>query len=200
MTRVSWDILFIARGKVPLHKFSDDEGHSWSREEDSALRRSIFNLAVTMVHELCHALENAVTLRLDDSETYIPEPFYSDHRIAELGYAFERVLFGGVIEPLGYYQAAPYGLVITEWPGIAEVGSEISPGVTNHSGSAERGSPIKYGCTKFAVYPIHMFYIAKFFTQEFWEREVPERQLEAFIPPRDEELVAWKTDNDFRDD
>lgn len=223
---ITHDFVWIMRGTAPLSKFVDDNSHQYAFEEDSAVRRRLLILAVTMVHELCHALEIALTPRpkadpkltsehsgsepsesgseqSESEEPGIPtvEPFYSNHRVAELGWAFESVVFGGIVDPLGCFVAAPYGLSIHEFPGLHEVKSKNSkyPGIAANQ-SAERGSPIKFGRTKESVYPVHMFYVAKLFTQEFWEREVTERGLEAFVPPRDEALVGWLVENDFRDD
>lgn len=201
-----------------------------------------------MVHELCHALDWAITSRPNidlnvapkvDLENSIPEEgtgatkettpenhnskgdmseakdphaeteekekkerkldppdaFYSDHRIAELGNAFEQVVFGGNIDPLGGYIAAPYGLKIIQFPGSRRT-TIPKPGKAP-SYERERGSPIKFGCTSWPVYPVNMMYVNKLFTKDFWEREVVERQLDAFVPDKDPELVCWQYKNQF---
>jgi hypothetical protein len=64
-------------------------------DEVSCLLRLHFQLATTLVHELVHALWNAVF------GTAL-EPFYRDHRYAEVGWTYECLLAGGAISAIGH--------------------------------------------------------------------------------------------------
>lgn len=99
-----------------LDQFPGAQKYGFSKQ-DAVLRTQLV-LAITLVHEVCHALHMAATNDQDE-----PEPFYRDHRLAEVGYAIESALLNGTIEPIGDYAkfpellAAPYGLTICRWPG-----------------------------------------------------------------------------------
>jgi len=113
----------------------------------SQLLRLQFCVAVTFAHELVHAVNHAVSL-----ETY--EPFFEDHRSSELGLAWEQVIFGGRVVPLGDIDARnPLGLIKwpTAWP-------EGRPDML------ERRLPKKTS----TVYFVPMTYIANIQQQAFW--------------------------------
>lgn len=105
-------------------------------------------LASTLAHEFTHALSYAVCTADWPHEEY----FYRDghatsgnegvQRIAELGHAMESVLFGGRIEPNGFFGhgtpeldantlmcQCPWGLNISRWPGAYR-----APRVTHFGG------------------------------------------------------------------
>ena len=88
---------------------------------DALLRTQLY-FAITLVHEFCHALFYA----MHDYRTEPQEFFYGDHRIAELGFAFEQLCFSGMAGVTGRVEknvallAAPYGLHVTRWPGAYE--------------------------------------------------------------------------------
>ncbi len=72
----------------------------------SQLLRQQFHVAITLAHELVHAIENSISL-----ESY--EPYFQDQRIAELGLAWEQAVFGGRVTMLSNIEN-PLGLV--KWP------------------------------------------------------------------------------------
>lgn len=107
---------------------------------DARNRRVDFSLALTLVHEVAHALYHATDdfkpspedVWLDDKKEvldYDPkilEPFYKDDRLAELGWALEQILVDGVNEPIEHTVfddpvsnscTTAYGLFIIRFPG-----------------------------------------------------------------------------------
>jgi len=127
----------------------------------SQLLRLQFCVAVTLAHELVHAVNHAVSL-----ETY--EPFFEDHRSSELGLAWEQVIFGGRVTALGNIDARnPLGLV--KWP---SAWPEARPNML------ERRLPKKTS----TVYFVPMTYIATIQQQAFWANMYDRDQLR--IPKR----------------
>lgn len=70
-------------------------------------------LAVTILHELCHAI-HLVRSRATS------EPFFEDHRQAELGFAWEQSVLNGQVTPMTVQEIhmhdAIYGLQFNRWP------------------------------------------------------------------------------------
>ncbi|GAB7357761.1 hypothetical protein MBLNU459_g0411t1 [Dothideomycetes sp. NU459] len=157
-------------------KFSDPD----------ALLRTRFHLAITLCHEVCHALGTAA----DITNTFHPdyhtgmtewakthdrlplEPFYRDYRISELGATFESVLFSGLIRPLATDAPAmadfkhlviPYGFGIIEFPG-AQGGALYA--------DKERGTPGKWGVQSTWYAAIPMDYVWNMFSDRFWNEHV----------------------------
>lgn len=91
------------------------------------------------------------------------EPFYRDQRLAELGFAFESVLFGGDIRPLTCDVAAPFGFVVDDWPGVAE--PQRQPGRATELGYTQRGGPTKWKVRWNTEYMVPMDFIKQFFTR-----------------------------------
>lgn len=107
--------------------------------QEEALLRARLVLAITLVHEVCHAVFSAtVEDSLDDS-------FYRDHRLAEIGSAFESILFNGSIDSVAsnnpFLIPGYYGLSIVRWPG-AGIGMTI--GLTADQ-DAEREKTVRRG-------------------------------------------------------
>ena len=161
-----------------------------------ALLRTRLLLAVTLVHEVCHALYFAT--REDNKKKDRFEYFYRDYRLPETGSTLESLLLGGEWEIHGQSQpiAAPYGLSISRWPG-AEKGSVLrrakkasakglaKPRVPrktqpvapnreakkiNHTVRLEIQGPIEAGVHYNTFYLIPMSYVHQFFTDRFWEK------------------------------
>ena len=69
-------------------------------------------LAITLLHELCHAI-HIVQTKAD------VEPFFEDHRQAELGFAWEQSVLNGVTLPVlkdASTENARWGLQFNRWP------------------------------------------------------------------------------------
>ncbi|KAL9116352.1 MAG: hypothetical protein Q9187_007123 [Circinaria calcarea] len=67
-----------------------------------------FNLAVSMVHGMCHAINNATHKTA--------EPFYRGQSINELGRAWENHVFGGHVEPYNGVLDGNAPLCVCKWP------------------------------------------------------------------------------------
>jgi len=133
-----------------------------TREKKARLLRSHLSFAISIVHEICHALNWFSKEWLPNTNarfaSAVPspiEPFYKDERIAETGFAFEGVLLSGILEATGVlddrltevamqpFSSAPYGMHITRWPGR----STSAPSV---------GSIAEYGRKWSLIYPVTM--------------------------------------------
>jgi hypothetical protein len=136
-------------------------------DEVSCLLRLHFQLATTLVHKLVHALWNAVF------GTAL-EPFYRDHRYAEVGWTYECLLAGGAISAIGHRVTSTYGLKIQDWPGIGQRPPSDFP---------ERPVPGSQAPAQYAFYPVPMKWLPKHFTQLFWD-DVDRFGIPAFNCPR----------------
>lgn len=74
----------------------------------SQLLRLQLYMALTISHELAHAIGYAVSM-----ETY--EPFFADQRLSELGRAWENEVFGGMAEMI-FETDARNPLAFAKWP------------------------------------------------------------------------------------
>lgn len=94
-------------------------------------------------------------------------------------------MISSVIDPLGYHSpfalAVPHGFEAWDFPGDLQcVGLQIR-------------SPAAAGVLNRHLYPVKMRDIAKFFTNEFWDREVPQYGLERMKPERFLQLIEPPT-------
>lgn len=85
------------------------------------LRQQWF-FAVTAVHELAHAINNAQMAHLQEME-----PFFGGHRRAEVGYAWEQFAHGGQVSQVHGSKASDCGLSFASWPPGAERVEYIGP-------------------------------------------------------------------------
>jgi hypothetical protein len=89
---------YVCREASPVEDAID-----WKPGSDvnSARLRVMFNLAITMVHEVMHALWR---------NRYYPafEPYYRDTRAAELGFQWEQLLYTGQIDNPTQDRGSPY--------------------------------------------------------------------------------------------
>ncbi|KUJ23693.1 uncharacterized protein LY89DRAFT_775959 [Mollisia scopiformis] len=76
---------------------------------------SQFSLASTILHELAHALHAEMT----SIDFKIPEPYFEDECLAELGFSMENALCGGMADKINDHTNAgglPYaGFVLADW-------------------------------------------------------------------------------------
>lgn len=155
------------------------QGHfRWLPGSDTASGkvRTTFLLAVTLVHELCHAI--VICHTPCDPATGLPpdnavEPFYGDQRLAEIGYAWESHVFRGAIAPLemSLSPAAPYGLERTDWPGSFRI-------------PPERRSPARYGTRWASIHLLRNKYVQDFFTRRFWNGRIDRYGMSGFRPKK----------------
>ncbi|MCJ1361366.1 hypothetical protein MMC16_000465 [Acarospora aff. strigata] len=127
----------------------------------SLILRQQFFFAVTTVHELAHAMNNAQ--RRDRGE---PEPFFEGQRRAEMGYAWEQFVHGGRMSQVHQSRGSDCGLVFCTWPPGPEVIEVIGPfGKATGYGWNRRASRRVWNTD----YLIPMSHIQKLHTRAFWQ-------------------------------
>lgn len=137
-----------------------------------------FRTAVTLVHELAHAINRAVDINafpiLNEialtatASSRMYEPWYEDQRLAELGWAYENEVFGGIIGTLpgpGWDRPdsidPSHPVFVHKWPGTE----------TNEH-PKRRGS--KQSMT---LYLVSMYFIHNIQQQSFWDYYSAHRDL-----------------------
>ncbi|KAG7006643.1 hypothetical protein G7Y79_00013g034150 [Physcia stellaris] len=150
-TRLSSD-WYVAAKKLSKLTFPDT----------AQLLRFSFGFAVLITHEICHAIELAhIRTRPDwvpDSSWNMElqqeighEPFFHDNHIPELGYTWEKYIFGGKVWPINDRMDCLHGLCITDWP-IRSIDIWDSSKVEYHT--------------------IPMTYIERLFQMKTWEQDL----------------------------
>jgi len=119
----------------------------------SSIMRTRFHFAKILLHELCHVIKWATT-PWPASSMPPCEPFFSDHWKAELGNAFESLVFGGVVNPLDDEVSALSGLGLYKWPCIWPTGDVPKRGVNNRSYTT--------------IYAVPMAWVAAWWTERHW--------------------------------
>ena len=124
---------------------------TYPRPTDRERLRASFFLAITLVHELTHAVymlrvpKSAAFANLADSTAMSPndcsideeyEPFYSTQRMAELGHALETSIFRTLLPPSPCNQNDPYTVQLSLSP---EQGGKISSLANLHTFSLGLG-------------------------------------------------------------
>jgi hypothetical protein len=145
-----------------LRKDPDFQARRWSQpwspgtDEESARLRTRYILATTIVHELAHCMWQI------QRKGNRPEPFLRDGPYNELGFELENMIFSGIINATGSeaHNSAPYGLFIERYPGQWT------------SSAYSRGDPQDWGVNWATDYPVHMDFVQKMFTKEFWDEQV----------------------------
>jgi hypothetical protein len=138
--------------------------------DESAVLRTQFALAVTLVHEVMHALwiiTNHTKEELSPIPPHYPqwvkrkEPFFRDGRMNEKGACWEDYVFGGMLHMLGKPTGAimPYGISSVPFPGFSR----------NYPSSIDRENPRKWGIEWQTEYPIEMQHVRDKFTSEMWD-------------------------------
>ena len=132
-------------------------------ENDFQILKHYFEIAITICHEVMHAIDYAretnllkTYLEMGDNVRLVAfnEPFYEDQRVAEIGYFWENHVFGGA-----FNQSMPEpadALFLGQWPSLLFRDKENQP---------ERAPPTKV-CFRWLV---SADYIKNSLTQEFWD-------------------------------
>ncbi|KAF1347055.1 hypothetical protein BDV97DRAFT_423662 [Delphinella strobiligena] len=157
------EFLEVFRQKIHVSQFAKAENF----DNAAAYCRTANFFAHGLLHELYHALHSAAVPTMDHptipgAKAIVPEPFYRDDRLAELGWAFQQVVFGGGIAPLGWNPitpAAPYGMSALRWPG----------GIGEPTIGEPRASPARWNETYITEGILDVEWHRKFFTRKFWE-------------------------------
>lgn len=167
------EFIQIIRGDVLACGFIKAE----SFDSDIATLPTHWLLAITLLHELCHAISNATTRYHRPNRE---ESFFRGQRVSELGSALETVICGGCPCPSGVNSrlnldgqpvaslACPYGTKFSNWPG-----AKANDFLYANLGSAAHTQVETIAFSHLAS-DIH-----KFFTRRFWRREVGSQGLEA---------------------
>ncbi|KAG9561736.1 hypothetical protein KCU71_g8053, partial [Aureobasidium melanogenum] len=124
--------------------------------------RARFYMAMTMVHETAHAFHNVFN---STGHFQKHEPFMNDSRMAELGYAITKHLFGNVMQIAGAnpeHLGVPFGFYFFDWPDSANRGLK----------KIMRYSLAKAGVHTHTYYVLPMSYILKVLHPQFWTDEV----------------------------
>ncbi|KAG9698848.1 hypothetical protein KCU95_g2260, partial [Aureobasidium melanogenum] len=170
------------RGASPI-----EDGIKWNpgSDEESARSRVKLVLAVTMVHEVMHALWRN---KFDPEE----EPFYMDTRAAELGFQWEQLLYSGRIDNPTQDRGSPYFLSIGKWPPPVNEEGESPTKIMSHK---------KWGSTNvWQRFAVEMSFVQNMFTHEFWAK-VDRYGISTFWPRkmlgvrRTLELKYWKAES-----
>lgn len=126
-------------------------------------------LAITLVHELMHSLFMNTNRKQE-------EPFYMDTRVAELGFQWERELFGSRMDCLGGNLQSCYGLAFTRWPGPLEEPDNPHDMLMSHA-------KWRRGNHWYTEYAVHMAWVRQFFTDDFWNN-LERNGVRAFWPKK----------------
>lgn len=120
------------------------------------LLRAQFYLALTICHELCHAIYFAT---MTEGERGDIEPFYCDDRLNEFGNVWEMAVFGGRVSTINTYLRGP--LYFYKWPDFQRTMEEHD--------QFERRQPKRY----YNCYFLAMNWINKIQRQAFWDAVPP---------------------------
>ncbi|KAG9668165.1 hypothetical protein KCU99_g8513, partial [Aureobasidium melanogenum] len=138
--------------------------------------RTRFYMAMIMVHETAHAFHNVFN---STGHFQKHEPFMNDGRVAELGHAITKHLFGNVIQITGAnpeHLGVPFGFCFFDWPDSANRGLK----------KVMRHSLAKAGVHTHTYYVLPMSYILKVLHPQFWTDEVMRYGTIASLrPPKD---------------
>lgn len=181
--------LDILTGKTTM----SDVAEVWTPGSDAAsgMLRSHLLLATVLLHEFCHALRNASVAHVSYVIGTEPDPYYGDHRKAELGHAFEQKILSGTIASIydGMELTAPYGLSICRWPNL----------IPAHEWEEQLASATQWGENWITEYPVSMDWVLSLFTRRFWDHDMMTHGLKALKPPR-KIGFRWRTTDDGDED
>ncbi|KAI8946567.1 hypothetical protein F4801DRAFT_593286 [Xylaria longipes] len=129
-----------------------------------------YQLARTMIHELMHSLGTSrikYTFPRDPSSptsySTEPEPFIDFDGIAELGYAMEQRVFGGVVTSLHFTGQYPLATHHRSWPLLSQAAGD------SHLGYKIGDHPIFSTVQDVIVCPLPALYTSKLLSRSFWE-------------------------------
>lgn len=172
--------------KITIRKgFLTELDRLTAKDKDLPLLNLQFMIAKNLCHEIAHAVNYAVSFdavsepgsgtntRSEESALY--EPFYEDQRQAELGYAYENEVFGGVIQPYTLLTQAQLHKRHVEVPGSVPITSpEIPLYVCKWPSTASDPSwpERRHSKKSETTYCISMHFIYNIQQQSFWERNI----------------------------
>ena len=144
-------------------------------DENQKLRFYLF-LAVSLCHEVAHAIEQADVFHGNETPYFVPEPFIGNLWERESGSMWEKFTFGGKIYSINGDSSGKYGLCTEAWP-----------------------CPSEDREWQNTMYSIPMDWIEKIQQQQFWDENEDiltgetQRELEEWLyPPRERAAAkAW---------
>lgn len=131
-------------------------------DQHAADLRTRFYMAMIMVHEIAHAFNDIFN---PTHHIQKHEPFMNDNRVAELGYAMTKHIFGNGVNITGgnpEHLGVPFGFYFFNWPDSDSRGDK----------RRERHSLAKAGVHTHAYYVLPMSYVLKVLHPRFWTDEV----------------------------
>ncbi|CAF9941529.1 MAG: hypothetical protein ALECFALPRED_009172 [Alectoria fallacina] len=164
-----------------------------SKGNHSKIRKLYFEFALTICHEVIHAINFAIEseflkkyIEMGQNFTRVAfnEPIHEDQRVAELGYFWENEVFGGACAQTVVNTQDP--LFLVDWPSWLNRDKESDP---------ERALPRKL-CYRYLV---PTYYIQNIQTQEFWDTVKLEhsQDLLALRMRKTVALAAWYQEDDI---
>ena len=171
-------------------------------QEINHLLRVQFLLAVTICHELMHAVDTAI-----QEDPQLLEPHFEDQALNELGWAWEQVVFGGVIDaveekgPLDYIdrEMCHWPLFFSRFPSPKHYQSGLEPELPSPQRTIFERKPAK---GLFTQYYLPMRWISRLQQQstwDDWEQSTNPKWLH--IPKRvgtQRRNVVWEIDPNWR--
>lgn len=154
-----------------------------------SITRTAFHLAKTLVHELCHAFNNALIAhspQVRQPEVQIKiEPFFMEQRRCELGRAWESYVFGGHVDGIGDGLNMQFGMSVTKWPHpFSEEGEARAPSRRAYKTS----------------YAVPMAWVEELWKAEFWNEIDNGDNVDFRIPKilglRKATSVEWTQENE----
>jgi len=140
---------------------STDKGH-WTKQSVSELRATIVFIAVTVSHEMSHALETLITQDMSKHEPYVNDACHS-----EIGHALESFLLGGVLERFKEHDH----LCIHTWPNVYTLEQYNDGG-----GGIECRGFLMPDKMDGPIYPIEPEECARFLSAKMWTSSPQDRK------------------------
>ena len=167
-------------------------------QDVNQLLRAQFHLALTICHELIHAVDIAIQEELDRRE-----PYLGDHSLNELGWAWEEVVFGGSIDnvraegPIDYshLEQGQWPLVCTRFPSPIHYYTSLETKLPSPERFIFDRKPTKRTSTE---YYLPMSWISRIQQQSTWDDWEQSTNLKWLRIPRrvgtQERNVLWNID------
>ncbi|KAI9747447.1 MAG: hypothetical protein M4579_007463 [Chaenotheca gracillima] len=169
-----------------IHTYTDHSGVTlpptrYGPRTPSRMLRISFALAITLCHELAHAIWMGRSGPLFPYGAGTPphshplqpsplppceyEPYFEDDKLTELGYAWEQTAFGGRIYSFSNDFSCQFGIYFERWPPGADASLEWGAALA----SICRGPPDRAHTTHWLV---PMTHVRALFTNSFWEEDL----------------------------
>ena len=174
IVELQWEFLELLR----------DHGSGQKVLSETKLLTVSFLIAVTLIHELGHAVHLSVS-----RSKY--EPYYGDHVLAEVGHAWACYTFGGAITrmwmPTTTEKDCAYGFWVTTPP------SPWQEAPRSKAWPASRPPPPVLGdlAKRVTCWVLAIEYIQRVQTEKFWEKDVKAHGVTALRVPR----IDWIQDS-----